>query len=139
MNRAFKKAFLIGTAATAILLSGCATDRYAYGGAEVAYGNPLYYDGFYGPYWDGYWGPDGFYYFWDASGHHYRRDDGHHFRHDTASGYHWTVPNRTAGGVSSPIPRAIPGRDRNGTAGGSFGSHGFPEAGRGGGMGGRRG
>ena len=87
MNRPIGKALLIATAATAILLSGCAYTPYP----DVAYANP-YYDGFYGPYWDGYWGPDGFFYFYDVNVHHFRRDDGHHFRHDGAPGFAGVAP-----------------------------------------------
>lgn len=83
MTRPFNRAFLIATAATAILLSGCAYPAYR---ADVAY-VPAYYDGFYGPYWDGFWGVDGFFYFSDARGHRFRRDDGHHFRHNAAPGF----------------------------------------------------
>ena len=86
MNRSINRAFLIATAATAILLSGCAYSPYS-AEAGVAYAVPAYYDGFYGPYWDGYWGGDGFFYFYDVHERHFHRDDGHHFRHDQAPGF----------------------------------------------------
>src|SRR5690348_1707926 len=79
MNKPINRALLIASAATAILVSGCAYNPNTYGVA--------YYDGYYGPYWDGYWGPDGFFYFFDVDGKHFRRDDGHHFRHDMAPGF----------------------------------------------------
>jgi len=89
MNRSLTRALLIATAATTILLSGCAYTAYP----DVAYASP-YYDGYYGPYWDGYWGPDGFFYFFDVHANHFRRDDGHHFRHDMAPGFAGVAPHR---------------------------------------------
>ena len=109
MTNSLKRAFLICTTASAILLSGCAYDRYAYSaGGDVAYGVPVYYDGFYGPYWDGYWGPDGFFYFYDNVGRRYHRDDGHHFRRDAANGYHSVAPRTAGGGFRSPLSGAAP-------------------------------
>ena len=114
MNSAAKRAFLICTAATALLLSGCAYDRTAYAGrAEIGYGAPLYYDGFYGPFWDGYWGPDGFFYFYDRDGHHYHRDDGHHFRHEAAGGYHSVTP-RIAGRAHRFPSQGLSGAEHGG-------------------------
>lgn len=117
MTRPFNRTFLIATAATAILLSGCAYPAYR---TDVAYA-PAYYDGFYGPYWNGYWGVDGFFYFSDGHGHRFRRDDGHHFRHDGAPGYHGIVRGNAPSG------------------GRGFRSHAFTGAGHGGPSGERRG
>jgi hypothetical protein len=92
------RAFLIGAAAAAILLSGCAYSGYS-AGVDVGYAVPAYYEGFYGPYWDGYWGPDGFFYFYDVDGHRYRRDDHDHFRHNAAPGYRGIARSNIPGGI----------------------------------------
>jgi hypothetical protein len=112
MNRSSKRALLIASAATAILLSGCAYTPYP----DVVYAAPGYYDGYYGPYWDGYWGADGVFFFYDVHDHRFHRDDGHHFRHDAAPGFAG-VPHRNFAGGSPTGP-----------------SHAFGGAARGGGM-----
>jgi len=113
MTRPFNRTFLIATAATAILLSGCAYPAYR---ADVAY-VPAYYDGLYGPYWDGYWGVDVFFYFSDAHGHRFRRDDGHHFRHDGAPGYHGIARGNGAGGMRGFRSHAFTGAGHGGPSG----------------------
>ena len=63
--------------AAGVSLAACAYDDYGYGGVSVGYGNPGYYDDYYGyyssnPYWgwyDGYYYPGTGYYVYDS----YRR------------------------------------------------------------------
>src|SRR5689334_21117946 len=112
MNRSLNRALLIATAATAILLSACATTPYpAYAGY---YG---YYDGDYGPYWDGYWGTDGFFYFFDVHANHFRRDDDHHFRHYMAPGFAGVTPHRNFAQAMPGNPPRVSGGPVDGGGG----------------------
>ena len=110
MNRSFNRALLVASAATAILLSGCAYTPYP----DVAYA-PGYYDGFYGPYWDGYWGADGVFYFYDVHDHRFHRDDGHHFRHDSAPGFAGILHRNFARGMSGHPSQAFGGAVHGGS------------------------
>ena len=112
MNRSVNRALLVATAATAILLSGCAYTAYP-GDVNVAYA-PGYYDGFYGPYWDGYWGVDGAFYFYDVHDHHFHRDNGHHFRHDQAPGFAGIPHRNVARGLQGHPSHAFGGPVRGG-------------------------
>ena len=112
MKRSISGAFLIATAAAAVLLSGCAYTPYP----DTAYAVPAYYDGFYGPYWDGYWGADGVFFFYDVHDHHFHRDDGHHFRHDQAPGFAGIPHRNVAGGVHGNPSHAFGGAVRGGGA-----------------------
>jgi hypothetical protein len=80
---------LIGAAAVAVLLAGCAygdDHHHNFRTAGVDYDG--YYDDAYGPITDGYWGSDGVFYFAVGGGHTYRRDDDHHIQRDQAPGRH---------------------------------------------------
>lgn len=73
---------IVGALGAMTMMSACAND-YGYRGA--AYGDNVYYDGYYGAYSDGYWGRDGFYY--RGGDGRYMRDQGNHFRRDRYDGY----------------------------------------------------
>jgi len=75
---------LIGSAATVLLLAGC-----AYGGGHDGYraaDYDGYYDNYYGPISDGYWERDGVFRFQAGPGHLYQRDDVHHIRRAASPG-----------------------------------------------------
>jgi len=80
---------LMGAAAVALLLAGCA-DMGGYGHrnyAAMSIDYDGYYDNYYGPINDGYWGSDGVFWYSNARGHGYQRDDAHHVRRDSATGF----------------------------------------------------
>lgn len=89
-----KTTLIFAAAASAVtLLAGCASDYgYGYGGygynVAADYGNPLFYDDFYGPFADGYWGPEGDFWFRGAGEREFHRDVDHHFRRRAAEGFH---------------------------------------------------
>jgi hypothetical protein len=90
-----KLPLICAAAGVVIMLSGCADDRYAYGGGtEIAAGPDIYYDDYYGPFYDGYWGPEGAFYFSESAGRPFHRDDGHHFRREATEGFHHVPPPR---------------------------------------------
>ncbi len=102
MNRTI----LISAAAAILLLSGCASDRYGYGGGAVAYGGPdIYYDDYYGPFYDGYWGPDGAFFYSENSGRPFHRDEGGHFRHEAGAGFHHVAPHAGGGRMEEHDPQ----------------------------------
>lgn len=76
---------LIGAAAVALLLVGCASRGDGFRTADVDYDG--YYDNYYGPISDGYWGSNGMFYYQAGEGHAYHRDGAHHVRRDAATGF----------------------------------------------------
>lgn len=74
---------VLAAAASALLLSACATDMG--GGRHYSNAYDGYYDGAYGPYTSGYW--DGDFFFYQGSGG-FVRDDSHHFHREHFRGGH---------------------------------------------------
>lgn len=88
-----RRTTILACSALLMGLSGCATDGYY--GADVGWGSPYpyygWYDGYYGPIYDGYWGSDGYFYYRvsDHDRHFHRGDHDHFSRTQSAPGPHY--------------------------------------------------